>query len=46
MTSDDLGPFYPQIEEGITEVVWLNQEQQEVALRNSYRNIRQLFVTD
>jgi hypothetical protein len=27
-------------------VVWLNQEQQEVALRNSYRNIRQLFVTD
>lgn len=46
MTSDDLGPFSPQIEEGITDVVWLNQEQQEVALRNSYRNIRQLFVTD
>jgi hypothetical protein len=46
MTSDDLGPFSPQIEEGITDVVWLNQEQQEVALRNSYPNIRQLFVTD
>ena len=46
MTSDDLGPFSPQLEEGITDVVWLNQEQQEVALRNSYRNIRQLFVTD
>ena len=46
MTSDDLGPFSPQIEEGITDVVWLNPEQQEVALRNSYQNIRQLFVTD
>lgn len=46
MTSDDLGPFSPQLEEGITDVVWLNQEQQEVALRNSYRNIKQLFVTD
>jgi 8-oxo-dGTP pyrophosphatase MutT (NUDIX family) len=46
MTSDDLGPFTPQLEEGITDVLWLNQEQQEVALRNSYRNIRQLFVTD
>lgn len=46
MTSEDSGPFSPQLEEGITDVVWLNQEQQEVALRNSYRNIRQLFVTD
>ncbi len=46
MTSEDIGPFSPQLEEGITDVVWLNQDQQEVALRNSYRNIRQLFITD
>ena len=46
MISEDLGPFQPQIEEGITDVVWLNQTEQEVALRHSYKNIKKLFVRD
>ena len=46
MISEDLGPFQPQIEEGITDVVWLNQTEQEVALRHSYKNIKKLFVLD
>jgi 8-oxo-dGTP pyrophosphatase MutT (NUDIX family) len=34
------GKLYPQENEGITKVEWLNQEQSKEALLNSYANIR------
>ncbi|MCF7561311.1 NUDIX domain-containing protein [Sabulilitoribacter multivorans] len=36
------GNLYPQIEEGITKVEWLNKNQIKEALENSYANIKML----
>jgi 8-oxo-(d)GTP phosphatase len=43
MRSDYRGPLNPQVDEGITEVVWLSDSEQRVALRHSYKNIVGLF---
>ncbi|MFM1807593.1 MAG: hypothetical protein RLZZ242_318 [Bacteroidota bacterium] len=43
MRSDYRGPLNPQTDEGITEVVWLTDAEQRVALRHSYKNIVALF---
>lgn len=43
MRSDFKGELKPQLEEGITEVVWLGEQEQRVALRHSYKNIIGLF---
>ena len=43
MRSDFKGELKPQLEEGITEVVWLGDQEQRVALRHSYKNIIGLF---
>ncbi len=40
MTSDYNGKLEPQVEEGITQVKWLNQQQTSEAMENSYANIR------
>ena len=36
------GPLFPQEKEGITKVAWLNAEQVNKALQNSYANIKRL----
>lgn len=43
MTSDFEGEFKPEESEGITKVAWLNSEEQQEALENSYANIRSLI---
>lgn len=43
MRSDFMGKLEPQLDEGITEVVWLGDVEQRVALRHSYKNIVGLF---
>ena len=43
MTSDFNGKLYPQLNEGITKVEWLNEKQAQEALENSYANIKLLF---
>ena len=43
MKTSFTGPLFPQENEGITKVVWLNQEEQIKALDNSYANIRSLI---
>ena len=43
MKTDFEGELTPQLEEGITEVVFKNKEQTKMALENSYENIRLLF---
>lgn len=43
MRSDFDGPLHPQLEEGIEKVAWLNPEDIEQALLNSYENIKLLF---
>jgi 8-oxo-dGTP pyrophosphatase MutT (NUDIX family) len=43
MRSDFKGKLEPQLDEGITEVVWLGDAEQHVALRHSYKNIVGLF---
>ncbi|WP_040248636.1 NUDIX hydrolase [Psychroserpens mesophilus] len=43
MKSNYKGDLLPQENEGITKVVWLNQEEQIKALENSYANIRSLI---
>lgn len=43
MTSDFNGKLYPQLNEGITKVEWLNKKQAQEALQNSYANIKLLF---
>lgn len=43
MKSNYKGDLSPQENEGITKVVWLNQEEQIKALENSYANIRSLI---
>lgn len=40
MTSDYNGKLEPQVEEGITQVKWLNQQQTKEAMENSYANIK------
>lgn len=37
------GPLFPQAKEGITKAEWLNPDQIEVALTNSYANIKALI---
>ncbi|MBF6608755.1 MAG: NUDIX domain-containing protein [Flavobacterium sp.] len=43
METDYEGPLYPQAEEGIDKVEWLNPAQVQEALLNSYENIKLLF---
>lgn len=43
MISDSLSQPKGQVEEGIEQAVWLNQEQVKDALKNSYENIKLLF---
>lgn len=43
MTSTFSGELIPQAEEGIEKVAWLNPEQIQEALKNSYENIKLLF---
>ena len=43
MRSSFEGKLYPQINEGITKVEWLNPDQINLALENSYANIRELL---
>ncbi|MBE7326255.1 NUDIX hydrolase, partial [Nocardioides sp. Y6] len=38
------GNLYAQEEEGITEVAWLNTQEIEEALQNSYANIQSLVM--
>ena len=42
MTTNFEGELFPQEEEGITKVQWLNSEETTQALTNSYANIRRL----
>lgn len=42
MKTDYSGPLIPQENEGITKVKWLNNDQMQVALTNSYANIKLL----
>ena len=42
MHSNYDGPLIPQEKEGITKVQWLNKDQMQIALNNSYANIREL----
>lgn len=43
MTSTFSGELIPQANEGIEKVAWLNPEQIQEALKNSYENIKLLF---
>jgi 8-oxo-dGTP pyrophosphatase MutT (NUDIX family) len=43
MESDYKGKLKPQIEEGITEVIFKNKEETKLALTNTYENIKLLF---
>jgi len=43
MYTDFSGALHPQIEEGITQVSWLNSNQIAINLPHSYANIRRLF---
>ena len=43
MHTDFKGILEPQIEEGITEVVWLDKKQIAEKLNNSFGNIKELF---
>ena len=43
MKSSFKGELVPQEKEGITDVKWLNEEQVQVALNNSYANIKLLM---
>lgn len=46
MQSKHSGKLTGQIEEGIEKVAWLNPEEVESALQNSYENIKLLFQTE
>jgi len=43
MESDYKGKFKPQLEEGITEVKWLDEKEIKTALKNTWENIKLLF---
>ncbi len=43
MHSSFKGELYPQLNEGITEVKWVDQKDVDAALSNSYANIKLLF---
>ena len=45
MSSDSNKKLVPQIEEGITEVVFKNERETEEALKNSYGNIKLVYDT-
>lgn len=44
MTTGYTGEFTPQKNEGITKVRWKNAKKTQEALKNSYANIRELFI--
>ncbi|MBA9074476.1 8-oxo-dGTP pyrophosphatase MutT (NUDIX family) [Flavobacterium gossypii] len=46
MKTDFEGTPMPQEDEGIEKVAWLNPEQVQEALKNSYENIKLLFETE
>ena len=46
MKTDFEGTPMGQIEEGIEKVAWLNPDEIKVALKNSYENIKLLFVEE
>ena len=43
MHTDFKGSLVPQIEEGITEVIWIDKEQIAENLNNSFGNIKELL---
>jgi hypothetical protein len=43
MTSDYQGELIPQLEEGITQVLFKNEEEVKKALQNSYKNIELVY---
>lgn len=43
MESNYDGPLNPQLDEGINQAVWLNQQKATEALKTSYSNIKELF---
>ena len=43
MVTDYDGPFKPQLEEDITEVKWLNDQEATLAIGDSYASIRELM---
>ena len=43
MRTDFLGELHPQLEEGITQVKWLNQKQIDMVMKNTYANIKLLL---
>jgi hypothetical protein len=43
MHTDYEGKLKPQKKEGIDKAVWLNKDMAQVALENSYSNIKELF---
>lgn len=45
MSSNYSGELTPQLEEGITEVVFKNKQEAELALQDSYANIRLVYET-
>ncbi|MDX6746823.1 NUDIX domain-containing protein [Polaribacter sp. PL03] len=45
MTSDYQGTLIPQLEEGITQVLFKNKEEVTLALQNSYKNIELVYDT-
>ncbi len=42
MKTDFVGELLPQAKEGITKVEWLTKEQIDIAMNNSYANIKLL----
>ena len=44
MKTDFKGDLTPQLEEGITQVVFKNAQQTKEALEHTYENIRLLFL--
>ncbi len=46
MKTDFKGDLTPQLEEGITEAVFKNQQETTSALENSYENVKLLFLTN
>ena len=45
MTSDYEKELTPQIDEGITQVVFKNEAETKEALKNTYRNIKLVYDT-
>ena len=43
MTSSQISDLSPQVEEGIDKVLWVNEDDIEALLKNSYGNIKRVF---